>query len=246
MLACRQKPSVLLVSVLLIVSTGAGIVSAALSPDEKKSVLDLHNVLRQRIAYGQATDKSGKALPSAADMSGMYWDDTVANTAQAFVNGCPSGHDPNNKLYGENMAWGSAGFYTPAMLVQMWYDELTNKPGYLACDPEKFTMDCFNTGIGHFSQLAWANSWKLGCGSAICNGMLELVCRYFNRGNMINSKIYTKGTACTKCGPQQQCNDNGLCWGPLGARPLEPIVEESLYFPFYNETMMMQSEVRIL
>lgn len=56
----------------------------------------------------------------------------------------------------------------------MWYDEVTN-PGY------DFENPGFDSGTGHFTQVVWKGSTKLGCGVS----GVYVVCRYCETaGNM--------------------------------------------------------------
>jgi len=194
--------------------------SADLTPADKQSILDQHNLLRRTLAKGQAKDGKGNALQPAADMSLMIWDDTIAAAAQTFVSGCPGGHDANRGPVGENYASGTTGAYSYVDFTNMWYNEMTSTAmgaaGYLPCDPSAYNGACYDGSagmIGHASQLIWAQSWKLGCGAAQnCNGNTQLICRYSAAGNMKDAKIYTAGSACSACLSTQTCSD-GLCSG---------------------------------
>jgi len=80
--------------------------------------------------------------------------------------------------YGENLAamWGSGVDKTmreTPKATDMWYDELYN-PGY------DFSNPGFSSGIGHFTQVVWKASTKLGCG--VSGGYV--CCRYTPAGNM--------------------------------------------------------------
>ena len=77
---------------------------------------------------------------------------------------------------GENlaMAYGGASMLTTPRAVKMWYDEICD-PGY------DFTNPGYTSGIGHFSQVVWVGSTKLGCGES--GGWVT--CRYCeDAGNM--------------------------------------------------------------
>lgn len=83
---------------------------------------------------------------------------------------------------GENLAWYWSS--NPAQIVAVlhetshasdaWYDEI-NDPGY------DFSNPGFSSGIGHFTQMVWASTTKLGCG---VSGEY-LTCRYSPQGNYI-------------------------------------------------------------
>jgi hypothetical protein len=66
-----------------------------------------------------------------------------------------AGHDGLRDDLGENISWGG-GKVSGATAVQSWYSEIEN---YSWTDPPG---DFMNTG--HFSQLVWASSTKVGMG----------------------------------------------------------------------------------
>ena len=74
---------------------------------------------------------------------------------------------------------GSSQNYPLGPLVQMWIDE---KNGY-----NLRTGAC--TGVcGHYTQMVWHNSDKVGCGLTKCPGKgVILVCDYLRAGNMRGS-----------------------------------------------------------
>ena len=55
-----------------------------------------------------------------------------------------------------------------------WYDEI-NDPGY------DFNNPGYRNGIGHFTQMVWKSTEKLGCG---VSGEY-LTCRYYPPGNYV-------------------------------------------------------------
>ena len=92
-------------------------------------------------------------------------------------------HDPNNS-YGENLAWYWSSnanndlYWTTAGATDAWYDEI-NDPGY------DFNNPGYSSGIGHFTQIVWKDTCKVGCGIA-GTGEQYVVCRYDPPGNYIN------------------------------------------------------------
>lgn len=69
---------------------------------------------------------------------------------------------------GENLAWSSdAASMETDQAVTMWYDEVSD-PGY------DFESPGYTSGVGHFTQVVWKESTKLGCG--VSGGYV--VCRY--------------------------------------------------------------------
>lgn len=58
--------------------------------------------------------------------------------------------------------------------TDMWYEEVNN-PGY------NFNRPGYTSGVGHFTQIVWKGSTKLGCGVS----GVYVVCRYCEvAGNM--------------------------------------------------------------
>ena len=141
----------------------------------KTELLDKHNELRARVANGQEDGQ-----PSAQNMNKLEWDDELASNAQLWADQCPDGswvvsdappHDPNRQTIvydghvGQNMAdsWNSQdnmdwGLSTK---VQAWYDEVKDWP---AANVGSFSSVGATGVIGHYTQVIWAESKKVGCG----------------------------------------------------------------------------------
>uniref|UniRef100_A0A0N5A2Y0 RING-type domain-containing protein n=1 Tax=Parastrongyloides trichosuri TaxID=131310 RepID=A0A0N5A2Y0_PARTI len=82
-------------------------------------------------------------------------------------------HDPDNKNYGENLGMGFGGL--EHNVVKMWYDEIIHYD---------FENPTFSPGTGHFTQLVWKKSNKVGFGIAKAkNGYVYVVCKYYPKGN---------------------------------------------------------------
>ncbi len=81
-----------------------------------------------------------------------------------------SGNILHSKNYGENIFMSSPP-RSCSDAVQAWYDEIKsydfNNPG-------------FSSSTGHFTQVVWKSSERLGCGHA--NGYIS--CNYSPAGNM--------------------------------------------------------------
>ena len=74
----------------------------------------------------------------------------------------------------------------------------------------------FTSGTGHYTQMVWANTYKIGCGYTAYrkrNFVKKfIVCNYGDAGNLLNARMYQTGRPCSKC-PANICSRKfpGLC-----------------------------------
>lgn len=141
---------------------------AELTPWQKE-MLDRHNLLRAK-----------HCSPA------MTWDAEVAKTAQAWADRCQFEHAQGTGL-GENLAAAAGTARTPTETSDSWYSEIRLYD---------FAAPGSVDGTGHFSQLVWKASTKLGCAMAICPATSIspdwgawptaqfVVCRYSPQGNI--------------------------------------------------------------
>jgi len=128
----------------------------------------------------------------------MTWDDDLARLAQGLANSCHWGHAnmklPNGKKVGQNLAYWSNPEASVQSLVQLWIDE---KHDYSipsgVCAGGKV--------CGHYTQMVWRETTKVGCGLKKCPGMgAYIVCDYAKPGNWVGEKaVHLGGSACSKC-----------------------------------------------
>ena len=146
-----------------------------LSAAEVQTLLDLHNKVRSDVNVGP-----------------LSWSDELASYAQKWADhlastGCQMEHRPRSgewkQLYGENLFIGTSGHYSVADALTSW----ENEKNYYSGGP----IDRSNyMNIGHYTQVIWQNTMRLGCASALCNGDMIVVCNYDPPGNFLGQKPY--------------------------------------------------------
>ncbi|XP_065814088.1 cysteine-rich venom protein [Labrus bergylta] len=160
----------------------------------QNEIVDLHNAFRRAVQ------------PTASNMLMMIHSEDLRVNSQAWVDQCILAHGkPSNRLLdgyecGENMFY-SAVPYSWTEVINAWHAEVQ-----LYQYPEGAT-----NLTGHYTQVVWFSSYKVGCGVALCNDVYLYACQYYRAGNFMNSEPYKFGTPCASC--PKDCVDN-LCTNP--------------------------------
>ncbi|KAM7258679.1 hypothetical protein ACFE04_014420 [Oxalis oulophora] len=129
--------------------------------------LNVHNTARSQVGVG-----------------GMQWSTSLANYAQNYISklkgSCKMVH--SGGPYGENLAWGSYDM-SGKEAVNLWVAE---KPKY------NYNLNkCIGGECGHYTQVVWRNSIRLGCAKVACNnGGTIISCNYDPPGNYVNERPY--------------------------------------------------------
>jgi|GEM_PF-263248 len=157
----------------------AGSAACPEGDDAMCGMLDEHNKVRA------AAPGADPAIPP------LVWDCSLAATAQAWADTCPSGHSGTSGM-GENIYWsGSTRLSTPAQVVGAWASELSAYEYSINyCDGAPYTVDNF-AGCGHYTQIVWRTTTRVGCGYAnnCSSGRTQpWVCNYAPAGNIYNSR----------------------------------------------------------
>ncbi|KAK0413705.1 hypothetical protein QR680_006952 [Steinernema hermaphroditum] len=209
--------------VLVSCAFGQNCPTRGLSADSRKTILDKHNQLRSQNALGQSRDGStGRNAPKAKNMYKLSWDCELERIAQSWANRCQFKHSPKNlRNAGENIykSWPTVQNDGPIVkAADSWWGELT-KIGVGAYSSNfKLTNTLFSKGVGHYTQMAWARTTKLGCGHAKCSNMNLVVCNYRETGNYMDQSIYEIGNPCRqdsdcKTFKNSRCSaKEGLCY----------------------------------
>ncbi len=140
-------------------------------PSELTGITNAHNIVRA--AHGVAP---------------MVWDNELAAVAVAWANNCEWGHNAGRSAnypgyVGENI-YGASFVPTGEGVTSSWASE--------EADYDYATNSC--SGVcGHYTQVVWANSTKLGCAIANCPNIPTsnfVVCNYSPGGNYIGERPY--------------------------------------------------------
>lgn len=123
-----------------------------------------------------------RAKHSAAALT---WSTTLASAAASWAAGCKWQHTPNNP-YGQNIAAGTASSFGAKDSCTLWYNEVSLYD---------FAKAQYSDATGHFTQMVWKGSKRLGCAIQECTasemglgtqGKAQyVVCNYDPPGNVI-------------------------------------------------------------
>ncbi|KAF6200853.1 hypothetical protein GE061_005300 [Apolygus lucorum] len=167
-------------------------------------MLHLHNEFRNKLAGGNITH-----WPKAANMMEMTWDDEVESVANRWAMQCKEKiHDKcrrtqTYKHVGQNVGRDKDYDFNENSMEKNfkgWKNEVSR-----ISNPKRL-IKSYHRGNhwGHFTQVIWAESSKLGCGSVRYEGEDDSkisvdVCNYAPAGNMRSKRIYIKGEPASKC-----------------------------------------------
>ena len=125
----------------------------------------------------------------------LRWDSALAADAAAWAGELaasgafehapddPEGAEPE----GENLWMGTKGAFSAEEMVGMWIEEKAHyRPAPI---PHSSRTGDF-ADVGHYTQLVWAESGRVGCALAEGGGDDYLVCRYLQAGNVVGETAF--------------------------------------------------------
>lgn len=195
---CPPKVAPLWVWLLL----GAMVVPGAwsfLTEEQEELLVELHNYYR------------GQVSPSASAMLPLKWDPSLKLIAEGYSTKCIWNHNPELEDTGENLFAGT-GPLDLREALEKWYMERQDYDFQNnSCDEDKM--------CGHYTQMVWAGTHRVGCAFHLCNSMEGLdwervsflVCNYYPAGNYEDERPYVEGDSCSRCPENFQKCENNLC-----------------------------------
>jgi hypothetical protein len=130
---------------------------------------------------------------AALGIEALAWDPVLAAEARAWSrelaarevmqHAAADEDDPQ----GENLWAGSVGYYTPEDMVDSWAEEKAQfRPGPF---PHVSRTGQWKD-VGHYTQMVWRETDRVGCHVARGQAFDYLVCRYRTAGNVSGRHVY--------------------------------------------------------
>ncbi|MBV8687399.1 MAG: SCP-like extracellular [Alphaproteobacteria bacterium] len=131
---------------------------------------------------------------AALGLKPLEWDATLAADAAGWARHLArigdlqhaEDADPEDPQ-GENLWAGTKGAYTPEAMVGLWIAE---KKDYRPAPIEEASRTGDFEDIGHYTQLVWRDTGRVGCALAAGAEDEVLVCRYRTAGNVEGERAF--------------------------------------------------------
>ncbi|CAK9144997.1 unnamed protein product [Ilex paraguariensis] len=154
-------------SLALVCLLGLVMFHSSQAQNSPEDYLNAHNAARSQVGVGPLT-----------------WDNNVASYAENYanqrINDCNLIHSQGQ--YGENLATGT-GTLSGTDAVNLWVSESVNY--------DYNSNSCTGEQCGHYTQVVWRDSTRLGCARVQCNnGGWFVTCNYDPPGNVIGQRPY--------------------------------------------------------
>ena len=122
----------------------------------------------------------------------LEWDNSLAADARVWADELAatgrfehSPDDPDRPLQGENLWAGTPRAFSPEAMVGLWRAEKSDyRPGIFPNNSRSGDVE----KVGHYTQLIWRESRRVGCATAVGRYEEFLVCRYSEAGNVMGQR----------------------------------------------------------
>ena len=144
--------------------------------------------LDERLLAAHNRERTDAGLPALA------WDEALAADAAAWGESLAEAnafeHAPDEEgaePQGENLWLGTSGHYAPEDMVGMWAAEKVHyRPGIFPHVSRTGSLE----DVGHYTQLMWRDTGRVGCALAKGEEDEILVCRYSQAGNVEGERAF--------------------------------------------------------
>lgn len=129
---------------------------------------------------------------AAAGVPLLTWDPSLATAAARYADDLASlgqlRHSPAEARpgQGENLWMGTRSYFRPASMVGAWASERSMFRA--ARFPDVSTTGNW-AQVGHYSQMIWPTTQRVGCAVGSSGRADVLVCRYFPAGNVMGHMV---------------------------------------------------------
>lgn len=145
--------------------------------------------LEQSLLYPHNSERARAALPP------MQWDAGLAADAREWARYLAAtgqfehfeefSDDPNAQ--GENLWMGTRSAFSPETMVGHWIEEKKDfKPGVFPDNSRTGDL----ADVGHYTQIMWRDTSRVGCAIAADAENEYLVCRYSATGNVVGERPF--------------------------------------------------------
>jgi hypothetical protein len=164
----------------------AGLASSPLSTAEAVSSNNGGRALYQRIVLSQNLERERVGL------SNMAWDPSLAVDAANYASYLAATDEWHHSSWesrvgqGENLWMGTHNAFTPREMVNGWLDE--RRLFHSGTFPNVSKSGSWHD-VGHYTQLIWPGTDRVGCAVRASADWDYLVCRYSGPGNVMGDPV---------------------------------------------------------
>jgi len=146
----------------------------------------------QRVDFNSRLLAAHNVERASLGVPALGWDPRLAADARIWAEELAatgrfehSADEPGQPLQGENLWAGTPRAFSPEAMVALWRAERTDyRPGIFPNNSRSGDVE----KVGHYTQLIWRNSRRVGCASAVGRNEEFLVCRYSEAGNITGQR----------------------------------------------------------
>lgn len=146
----------------------------------------------ERVDFNSRLLAAHNAERARVGVASMDWDPALAADARVWAKELAatgrfehSPDEPNKPIEGENLWAGTPRAFSPEAMVGLWVSEKTDyRPGVFPNNSRSGDVE----NVGHYTQVIWRTSHRVGCATAVGKNEEFLVCRYSDAGNITGQR----------------------------------------------------------